>query len=291
MRTLLADRSTMADSAPRAEERRRSRAGHAWRAFCAVAGRDATKFTRQHGRLLSAIVRPGVWLLVYAAGLQNVFGISIIPPYETYVTYQEYVVPGLLGIVLLFNGMQSSLSMVYDREMGMMRLVLTAPLPRWYLLFAKLASGAALGVVQAYAFLLVCWALGIVLPADSWLYLLPTMIASALMLGALGLLLSLTIRQVENFAGMMNFAIFPMFFLSSALYPLWTLRETATPFLWWIASANPFTFAVELMRFAAYGRFQATAAAAVVGFAAAFFALAAFGYDPQRGMSRRRTAP
>jgi ABC-2 type transport system permease protein len=187
--------------------------------------------------------------------------------------------------------MQSSLSMVYDREMGMMRLLLTAPLPRWYLLLVKLASGAVLGVTQAYAFLLVCWPLGITLPAESWLYLLPTMIASALMLGAFGLLLSLTIRQVENFAGMMNFAIFPMFFLSSALYPLWTLRETATPFLWWIASANPFTFAVELMRFAAYGRFNAVAAIAVIGFAITFFALAVVGYDPQRGLSRRRAAP
>ena len=57
--------------------------------------------------------------------------------------------PGLLGMVLLFNGMQSSLSMVYDREMGSMRLLLTAPLPRWYLLFCKLIAGTVLSVLQA----------------------------------------------------------------------------------------------------------------------------------------------
>ena len=63
---------------------------------------------------------------------------------------------GLIGMVLLFSGMQSSLSMVYDREMGVMRLLLTAPLPRWYLLTAKLFSGTFLSVLQAYVFLIIC---------------------------------------------------------------------------------------------------------------------------------------
>lgn len=54
---------------------------------------------------------------------------------------------------------------------------------------------------------------------------MPALIASGLMLGSIGLAVSVYIRQIENFAGMMNFVIFPMFFLSSALYPLWILRE------------------------------------------------------------------
>ena len=76
-------------------------------------------------------------------------------------------------MVLLFNGMQSSLSMVYDREMGMMRLLLTAPLPRWYLLLCKLAAGTLLSVLQAYAFLLVCAAFQVDLPWRGWLTALP----------------------------------------------------------------------------------------------------------------------
>src|SRR5260370_26421369 len=69
-----------------------------------------------------------MWLAVFAVGFYDVFGVSIIPPYKVYITYQVYIVPGLLGIILLFHGMQSSLSMVYDREMGVMRLLLTAAL-------------------------------------------------------------------------------------------------------------------------------------------------------------------
>src|SRR5271168_2419282 len=137
---------------------------HILRALCAVTTREMAKFVQQRGRLLSALVRPLIWLAVFAAGFYNVFGVSIIPPYKTYVTYQVYIVPGLLGMVLLFHGMQSSLSMVYDREMGVMRLLLTAPLPRWYLLFSKLAAGTLLSVLQAYAFLAVAALIGIDVP-------------------------------------------------------------------------------------------------------------------------------
>ncbi len=114
---------------------------HAAQALRAVTTREIVKFVQQRGRLLSALVRPLMWLAVFAAGFYNVFGVSIIPPYKTYITYQVYIVPGLLGIILLFHGMQSSLSMVYDREMGVMRLLLTAPLPRWVLLACKLIAG------------------------------------------------------------------------------------------------------------------------------------------------------
>src|SRR6266851_7063511 len=129
---------------------------HAARALRAVTTREIVKFVQQRGRLLSALVRPLMWLAVFAVGFHNVFGVSIIPPYKTYVTYQVYIVPGLLGIILLFHGMQSSLSMVYDREMGVMRLLLTAPLPRWVLLACKLAAGTALSIITCYVFLAIC---------------------------------------------------------------------------------------------------------------------------------------
>ena len=62
--------------------------------------------------------------------LRDLLGVSIIPPYKTYVPYQEYVLPGLIGIVILYQCMQSALSMVYDREAGVMRVMLVTPLPR-----------------------------------------------------------------------------------------------------------------------------------------------------------------
>ncbi|MGQ9427510.1 ABC transporter permease [Gilvimarinus sp. F26214L] len=267
------------------------RAGHALGAFAAIAAREFERFVRQRGRLLSSLVRPLLWLGVFAAGFQNVFGVSIIPPYDSYVTYQEYVLPGLLGMILLFQGMQSSLSMVYDREMGMMRLLLTAPLPRGYLLFSKLAAGTLLSVAQAYAFLAVAWTLDVSLPPLAWLTLLPALALAGLMLGALGLMLSVYIRQMENFAGAMNFVIFPMFFISPALYPLWRLEEAAAEWIYQVARFNPFSHGVDLIRFAAYGQLHGTALAIVCGWLAAFMLVAIRGYDPQRGLLRRVQRP
>jgi ABC-2 type transport system permease protein len=264
---------------------------HAARALRAVTTREIVKFAQQRGRLLSALVRPLMWLAVFAAGFYNVFGVSIIPPYKTYITYQVYIVPGLLGMILLFHGMQSSLSMVYDREMGVMRLLLTAPLPRWVLLACKLAAGTALSVLTCYVFLAVCILFDVTFDASSWLYVLPALVVSGLMLGALWLFLSVYIRQVENFAGAMNFVMFPMFFFSSALYPLWKLREGGSELLYLVALANPFTHAVELIRFALYGMFEPVAAAVVAGSTVLFFLLAVIGYDPQRGMFRRAAQP
>ena len=261
---------------------------HALLALQAIAGREIAKFVRQGGRFASALVRPLLWLVVFAAGFQNVFGVSIIPPYDTYIPYQVYIVPGLLGMVLLFNGMQSSLAMVYDREMGMMRLLLTAPLPRWYLLFAKLLAGTLLSVLQAYVFLVIAALFDVDLPWSGWLYALPVLVLSGMMLGALGLLLSVQVRQLENFAGTMNFVIFPMFFLSPALYPLWKLEESGAAAIHAIAQWNPFTHAVEAIRFALYGQFAGTSVAIVGGCLALFFMLAARGYDPQRGMLKKK---
>ena len=133
---------------------------HLLRALRAVVGREIGRFLRQPSRLGSALVRPLLWFVVFSAGFHNVFGVAIVPPYETYIEYKVYMVPGLLGMVALFNGMQSSLSMVYDREMGVMRLLLTAPLPRGWLLAFKLLAGTSLSVLQMTVFLLIAWAFG-----------------------------------------------------------------------------------------------------------------------------------
>ena len=260
----------------------------ALRAFSGIQKRELLRFVQQRERFFAALVRPLVWLIVFAAGFRAALGISIIPPYQTYITYDTYVVPGLIGMIQLFNGMQSSLSMVYDREMGSMRVLLTSPLPRWFLLFARLAAGTTVSIFQAYAFLLVAGLLGIRMPPLGYCAVLPALILSGLMLGAFGLMLSSAIRQLENFAGVMNFVIFPMFFLSSALYPLWKMQESSQ-ILNAICTLNPFTYAVELIRFALYMQWNGLAALVVAASLAVFAVLAVLGYDPRHAMVRRQT--
>ena len=233
-------------------------------------------------------MRPLVWLFIFAAGFRQVLGISIIPPYDTYVLYEVYITPGLMAMIQLFNGMQSSLSMVYDREMGNMRTLLVSPFPRWFLLSAKLFAGVAVSILQVYAYLLIAWFWEIE-PPTKWGYLtvLPALALSGLMLGALGMLLSSLIKQLENFAGVMNFVIFPMFFASSALYPLWRVKESS-PWLYYVCSVNPFTHAVELIRFAFYQKIEWTSLTAVGAYTSVFLIAAIVAYDPSRGMLMRK---
>lgn len=260
---------------------------HYWYALWGIVFRELLRFVRQKERFLSALVRPLIWLFVFAAGFRAALGIAIIPPYETYILYEVYITPGLIGMIQLFNGMQSSLSMVYDREMGSMRILLVSPLPRWYLLLSKLLAGVFVSILQVYVFLAIAWFYEIQAPLEGYLWLLPALVLSGLMLGALGLLLSSFIKQLENFAGVMNFVIFPMFFMSTALYPLWKLQESSA-WLYKIAEYNPFSQAVELLRFALYAQFNQHAFVYTAAAFALFLILAIIGYNPSKGMMKRK---
>ncbi len=254
-----------------------------------IVAREGLRFLQQRARFLSSLVRPLVWLFIFAAGFRAILGVSMIPPYETYILYEVYITPGLCVMILLFNGMQSSLSMVYDREMGSMKTLLVSPLPRWYLLGSKLLAGSLVSLLQVYVFLAIAWFWEIEPPPLGYLTAVPALLVSALMLGALGLFLSSFIKQLENFAGVMNFVIFPMFFASSALYPLWRIKESSV-LLYQIAAINPFTHGVELVRHALYLKLNETSLLVVTGCLLLFFALAVLGYDPGRGMMARREA-
>ena len=251
--------------------------------------REIIKFSNQKGRLFSAIVRPALWLFVFAAGVGSARGIDpgVLNFYPTQnINYFEYITPGLLGMVLLFSGMQSSLSMVYDREMGVMKILLTVPLPRWYMLLSKLVAGTILSIIQAYCFLIICLPIvNIYTPFltsyTGWLAAFPFIVLFGLMLGSLGLLLSVYIKQLENFAGTMNFVIFPMFFISSALYPLWRLIDNGAIYIYYIAKLNPFTYGVEMVRAASLGNFYKDGFIVCLICTFIFLFLAVRGYNPQ----------
>src|SRR5207248_2202850 len=151
---------------------------HYLRCFAGITTREWLRFLNQRGRFFSALVRPLVWLAIFATGFHFVLGVSIIPPYETYIPYEVYITPGLMAMIQLFNGMQSSLSMVYDREMGNMRTLLVSPFPRWYLLSCKLLAGTAVSVLQVYAFLLIAWFWDIEPPPIGYLTVLPALALS-----------------------------------------------------------------------------------------------------------------
>jgi ABC-2 type transport system permease protein len=204
----------------------------------AVVEREFKRFLRQRGRLLSILVRPLLWLVVIGAG----FGALV--PERGDVSYQQYLLPGIFGLVLLFSSMLSSLSSVYDREFGSMRMLLIAPVPRGTVVAAKVLGSALLGVLQALLFLPLIPLLGLSPGARSLASFLGAVTLTALALSSLGMLLASRIRSIENFAAIMNFVLFPMFFLSGALYPASLLPAALQP----LVRLNPLTYGVDLLR-------------------------------------------
>jgi len=280
----------MSSTAPSVAERQGFRFQEYFICFTGIVWRETLRFLHQRERFISALVRPLLWLFIFAAGFRQVLGVSIIPPYQTYVLYEVYITPGLVAMIQLFNGMQTSLAMVYDRETGNMRTLLVSPLPRWFLILSKLSAGVAISLLQVYVYLAIAWFWDVKAPVSGYFSILPALILSGLLLGSIGMLLSSIIKQLENFAGVMNFVIFPMFFASSALYPLWRVKESS-PLLYKICVANPFSHAVELIRFAFYGQINWQALAVVAGCTVVFLAGAVYAYDPTRGFLSRKGGP
>ena len=262
--------------------------------FKGIVFRESLRFFYQRERFFAALVRPLVWLAIFAVGFRSFLGVSRPLgqpenwPYPiSLVPYELYIAAGLIAMIQLFNGMQSSLSMVYDREMGSMRTLLVSPFPRSFLLISKLVAGVSVSVLQVFAFLIIALYWDIEPPTIGYLCLLPALFLSGMMLGALGMFLSSAIKQLENFAGVMNFVIFPMFFASSALYPLWKIEETSE-WLYYVCLYNPFTYAVEILRFSLYSEFNIEYSLGVIIFSIIFLTLAILGYDPSRGSIQKK---
>jgi ABC-2 type transport system permease protein len=204
----------------------------------AVVIRELIRFARQRGRLVATFSRPLLWLVVIGAGFEK------LVPTEGTVSYKQFLLPGLYGMVVLFSTMLSALATVHDREFGPIRMLLVAPLPRWVAVVAKTVAATLLGVIQAVLLLPLVWILGLRPSAGALLELLGAVALGSLALASFGMVIASRLRSIENFAGIMNFLMFPMFFLSSALYPATLLPGFLQPFV----RADPLTYAVDLMR-------------------------------------------
>jgi ABC-2 type transport system permease protein len=210
------------------------------RALKAIIGRELARMVRQRGRLVSAMVRPLIWLLVIGGGFGAMLG-QFGPD-----DYQQFLVPGLLCMVLLFGAMLASLSLVYDKESGVMRMLIIAPFAHYWIILARTVSASIAALVQALLLAVILAVLGFLsLPVDIGLFALGLILTAALC-ASFGMLIAVFSKTLDNFAVIMNFVIFPVFFLSGALYPL----EHLPAWLKAVTLINPFSYGVDLLKHA-----------------------------------------
>lgn len=210
------------------------------RAVKAIIGRELTRMLRQRGRLLSAMIRPLIWLLVIGGG------VGAMLRQHGAEDYQQFLVPGLLCMVLLFGAMLASLSLVYDKESGVMRMLVIAPFSHYWIILARTLSSAVAGLVQVLLLIVILALMGYLSLPIHFALLALGLVLTALLCAAFGMVIAVFSKSLDNFAVIMNFIIFPVFFLSGALYPL----EHLPLWLKSITLINPFSYGVDLLKHA-----------------------------------------
>jgi len=210
------------------------------RPFYAVLERELVRMVRQRTRLIAAMVRPLIWLLVIGGGFNSVLG-------RTHgVNYQDFLVPGVLGMTTLFGAMLAALTTVYDKESGVMRMMIVAPLPHAWIVLAKMVSAALAAIVQAVLLIGLLLLLGYFSRGTDWTLLAAAIVATSFACAGIGMVTASFSRTLDNFAASMNFVIFPVFFLSGSLYPVQSLPVALKR----AATINPYTYGVDFLKHA-----------------------------------------
>ncbi len=197
--------------------------------------REFKRFFRQRGRLMGTIARPMLWLVIIGSGLTELIKV------RGEVSYMEFMVPGVIGMTILFSSVFSTISVVWDREFGFLREMMVAPISRFTIVLGKLLSGTMLSVFQGFILLLLVPLFGIQIHAVQFLKMILLMFIVSLSITSLGLLIASFLTSLEGFNVIMNFMVLPMFFLSGALYPI---KVLPSPLLL-LTRINPLTYGID----------------------------------------------
>lgn len=208
-----------------------------WYFLSTIVKQDLKRLMKDFPRLLSALIRPLLWLWVLGYGIAastKIPGVS---------DYQAFLIPGLLSLSLLFACITGAMSLVMDQHAGFQQMIATAPVPRSWVILTYCVSTSITGLIQAGLLLLVVLPAGYIEHPIDKVESLFILFLIASLCTSIGLVIATSMRHFQGFATIMNFLIFPMFFLSGSLYPI-THMPTAIKMLIYI---NPFAHGVNLM--------------------------------------------
>ena len=203
-----------------------------------LVAREFKKFLREKSRLISSIARPLIWLFLVGGGMSR-----LVTP-GLGVDYMKFIFPGILGMTILFSSIFSSLSIIWDKEFGMMKEILVAPVSRFTVVVGKALSGTLISVMQTMIILMIAPFLGIALSLPAILYAVAIAILLSFCISSLGIIIATFYDSFESFSVIMNFIIMPMFFLSGAMYPVNKLPHI----LQVITRLNPLTYGVDAFK-------------------------------------------
>lgn len=204
-----------------------------------IAERDIIRTLRQKNQLYGAIARPVIWLFLLGTGLRN--GFTGLP---LGINLQQYAFPGIIAMNILFSGVMSGASIIWDREFGFLKEIKVAPVSRTAIICGKVLSGSIVATFQGLIVLILFPFLNLDLSAGQIILTVIAAVVLAIAATSLGVMLAARISSIEGFGTINNFLVMPLFFLSGALYPTTNIPE----WLKYLTYFNPFTYGVDLLR-------------------------------------------
>jgi len=253
--------------------------------------RELIRFERTRTRILSGLIQPILFLIVLGYGMSGLVGST------AGFDFKKFMFPGIMAMSVVTTAIFSGMSIVWDREFGFLREMLVAPTSRASLALGKTAGGASVAAVQGTIMLVLAPLIGVHLTVVLVLEIIGLELLMAIALTAFGVFVASHIERMEGFQVVMQMLLFPMIFLSGALFPLnalpgWlNVLTHVNPLTYAVAPLRQVVFAAQHMPPAARKRFPATVdvfghtlsigteIGIVIVFAAIFIALAIRGFS------------
>lgn len=210
--------------------------------------REMKRFIRAKSRIVGALAMP----LFFMAFLGMGFNRMAIPGMPRDVNYMRFLLPGMIGMSLLFSSTFAGLSVLWDREFGFLKEIMVAPVSRVSIVLGRIAGGITTAMLQSLAILLISILLGFAIDgAGALLLALLFMVLIATTFIGMGLIFASKMKDMQGFSIVMNFVIFPIFFLSGAVYPLKNLPAVVRLFSYF----DPLTYGIDGLRGSLIGVF------------------------------------
>lgn len=203
--------------------------------------RDLKRHFRDRARIVGSLGSPIVFIFILGQGL----GSSLRFGGEAAgIDYKVFMFPGILAMTVLFAGVFSAVSIVWDREFGFLKEMMVAPVPSWSIALGKVISGATIASFQGCLMLILSPFVGINLSVGVLLKLIPTMFVVSFSMTGMGILLATRLKSMQGFQVVMNFIMMPMLFISGAMFQL----SSAPRWMDTLSKIDPLTYGVDALR-------------------------------------------
>jgi ABC-2 type transport system permease protein len=244
--------------------------------------REIIRFFRMKPRVLAFVASPFTWLILMGIPFSIIMPKGVIPEG---VPFFAFVVPGILGMGLLFGGTNSGVTVLWDKEFGFLKEVMVAPVRRTSLIIGRSLGAMTISVLQAVITLGVALIFGIwfgfqITNVAGFLWALVFTIITFLAAVGFGLTLGALIEETEGFMTIVRVIEMPLFFLSGGLLPVYVIQSI--PVLYQIQFLNPLTYGVDGMRGALTGLYilpPFVDFAVIVAFAVVFLLLGTYAFS------------